>query len=165
MSHSGNWGALFIPAAQMMQARGVSLNLVPYQGGGPALQALLSGDADVTMGFPSTLGAQIDAGEIRVLATAGTERMFDDVPTFGEVGVEGDVGFMHRVLLAPKGTPDEAIAKISEAFQQLVEDPTFTKMMGRLNETIDLIDGPGYQKMREDQAVAYKELVDQITGQ
>ena len=165
MSHSGNWGAFFIPAAQIMQARDVVLNLVPYQGGGPALQALLSGDADVTMGFPSTLGAQIDAGEIRVLATAGAERMFDDVPTFGEVGVEGDVGFMHRVLLAPKGTPDEAIAKISEAFQQLVEDPTFTKMMGRLNETIDLIDGPGYQKMREDQAVAYKELVDQITGQ
>ena len=165
MSHSGNWGAFFIPAAQIMQARDVVLNLVPYQGGGPALQALLSGDADVTMGFPSTLGAQIDAGEIRVLATAGAERMFDDVPTFGEVGVEGDVGFMHRVLLAPKGTPDEAIAKISEAFQQLVEDPTFTKMMGRLNETIDLIDGPGYQKMREDQAVAYKELVDQLTSQ
>lgn len=165
MSHSGNWGALFVPAAQIMQARGVMLNLVPYQGGGPAMQALLSGDADVTMGFPSTLSSQIEAGEVRVLATAGAERMFDDVPTFAEVGVEGDVGFMHRVLLAPKGTPDEAVAKLTEAFASLVEDPTFTRMMGRLNETIELLDGPAYQKMREDQSAAYKKLVDDLTGQ
>lgn len=165
MSHSGNWGAFFVAAAQIMKARDVVFNLVPYQGGGPALQALLAGDADVTMGFPSTLSAQIDAGEIRVLATAGEERMFDDVPTLAEVGVEGDVGFMHRVLLAPQGTPDEAIAKLSDAFQQLVEDKTFIGMMGRLNESIELMNGPDYQKLREGQAVAYKELVDSLTSQ
>ncbi|MEM5476313.1 tripartite tricarboxylate transporter substrate binding protein [Pacificibacter sp. AS14] len=163
MSHSGNWGALFVPAAQIMKARDISLNLVPYKGGGPALQALLSGDADVTMGFPSTLSSQIEAGEVRVLATAGTERIFDDVPTFAEVGVEGDVGFMHRVLLAPAGTPDDVIATLTSAFEKLVEDKTFSGMMGRLNETIDLLDGPTYQKMREDQAIAYSELVEALT--
>ncbi len=165
MSHSGNWGALFVPAAQIMQARGVQFNLVPYQGGGPAMQALLSGDSDVTMGFPSTLSSQIDAGEIRVLATAGSERMFDDVPTFAESGIEGDVGFMHRVLLAPAGTPSEAVDALQDSFAQLIEDRTFTRMMGRLNETIDLLDGPTYQAMREKQAVAYKALVEELTGQ
>lgn len=165
MAHSGNWGALFVPAAQIMKARDVAFNLVPYQGGGPAMQALLSGDADVTMGFPSTLSAQIEAGEIRVLATAGADRLFDDVPTFAEVGIEGDVGFMHRVLVAPKGTPDEAIAKLTEAFNQLIEDKTFTRMMGRLNETIDLLDGPTYQEIRKEQAVAYEELVEKLTSQ
>lgn len=165
MAHSGNWGALFVPAAQIMKARDVAFNLVPYQGGGPAMQALLSGDADVTMGFPSTLSAQIDAGEIRVLATAGAERLFDDVPTFAEVRIEGDVGFMHRVLVAPKGTPEEVIAKLTEAFNQLIEDKTFTRMMGRLNETIDLLDGPAYQEIRKEQAVAYEELVEKLTSQ
>ena len=165
MSHSGNWGALFVPAAQIMQARGVQFNLVPYQGGGPAMQALLSGDSDVTMGFPSTLSSQIDAGKIRVLATAGSERMFDDVPTFAESGIEGDVGFMHRVLLAPAGTPSEAVDALQDSFAQLIEDRTFTRMMGRLNETIDLLDGPTYQAMREKQAVAYKALVEELTGQ
>ena len=71
MAHSGNWGALFVPAAQLMQANGFELNLVPYKGGGPAMQALLNGDVDVTMGFPSTLAGQLSAGKIRVLATAG----------------------------------------------------------------------------------------------
>ncbi len=165
MSHSGNWGALFVPAAQVMQAHDVVLNLVPYQGGGPAMQALLSGDADVTMGFPSTLSAQIEAGEVRLLATAGPERLYDDVPTFAEVGVEGDVGFMHRVLLAPAGTPDDVVATLTQAFADLIEDRTFSRMMGRLNETIELLDGPTYQAMREEQSSAYKTLVEQLTSQ
>lgn len=165
MSHSGNWGAFFVPAAQIMKARDFSLNLVPYKGGGPAMQALLAGDSDVTMGFPSTLGSLLDAGEIRVLATAGAERMFEDVPTLAEVGVEGDIGFMHRVVLAPKGTPDDVVAKLTEAFNALVEDKTFNRMMGRLNETIDLIDGDGYQVMRQEQDLAYKDLVNKLTSQ
>ncbi len=163
MAHSGNWGALFVPAAQIMKATESIFNLVPVQGGGPAMQALLSGDADVTMGFPSTLSSLVDSGQVRVLATAGDERIYDDVPSFAELGIGGDVGFMHRVVLAPAGVPDAVKAKLGDAFTQLMGDKTFKKMMGRLNETIDLIDGPGYQKMREQQNVDYKALVESLT--
>lgn len=165
MAHSGNWGALFVPAAQMMKALDIQWNLVPFQGGGPAMQALLNGDADVTMGFPSTLAAQVSSGAVRVLATAGAERIYEDVPTFGEIGVEGDVGFMHRVVLAPAGTPDDVLDKLTGAFAALNEDKTFTRMMGRLGETIDIIDGPAYEAMRLEQTVAYKDLVEQLTSQ
>ncbi|UWQ97280.1 tripartite tricarboxylate transporter substrate binding protein [Rhodobacteraceae bacterium M385] len=165
MAHSGNWGALFVPAAQFMQSLDMQWNLVPYQGGGPALQALLAGDADVTMGFPSSLGSHLEAGTIRILATAGPERIYDDVPTFEEVGVEGDVGFMHRVVLAPAGTPEDALATLREAFEALGEDTTFTRMMGRLGENIDIITGDEYEAMRADQSVAYEALVNQLTSQ
>ena len=163
MSHSGNWGALFVPAAQIMKETGVAFNLVPYQGGGPAMQALLSGDADVTMGFPSVLGSLLDAGEVKVLASAGDERIYDDVPSFGELGIGGDVGFMHRVVLAPAGTSDDVIAKLNEAFTALQEDRTYTRMMGRLGENIDFIGGEEYQRMRVQQNGAYKDLVESIT--
>jgi tripartite-type tricarboxylate transporter receptor subunit TctC len=164
-AHSGNWGALFVPAAQIMQAKDVSFNLVPYQGGGPAMQALLSGDADVTMGFPSTLSALLDSGDIRVLATAGEERIYDDVPTFAEIGVGGDVGFMHRVVLAPKGTPEEVLSTLRTAFETLQEDKTYKNLMNRLGENTDYVSGTEYQAMRENQTKAYKELVDEITAQ
>lgn len=164
MAHSGNWGALFVPAAQMMQSLDISWNLVPYQGGGPAFQALLSGDADMTMAFPSTLASHLDAGTVRVLATAGPERIYDDVPTFAEVGVEGDVGFMHRVVLAPAGTPDDVLATLREAFVELGEDTTFTRMMGRLGENIDIITDE-YEGMRGAQSTAYETLVQELTSQ
>ena len=163
MAHSGNWGALFVPAAQMMKSRDVSFNLVPFQGGGPAMQALLSGDADVTMGFPSTIGSLLSAGKVRVLATAGPERIYDDVPTFAEAGVEGDIGFMHRVVLAPAGTPDDVVAKLEAAFTALQEDKTYNRLMGRLGENTELLLGDDYQMMRDDQDTAYKTLVDTLT--
>ncbi|NND18422.1 MAG: tripartite tricarboxylate transporter substrate binding protein [Silicimonas sp.] len=163
MSHSGNWGALFVPAAQIMKETGAAFNLVPFQGGGPAMQALLSGDADVTMGFPSVLGSLLDAGKVKVLATAGEERIYEDVPSFAELGIGGDVGFMHRVVLAPAGTPDDVIAKLTEAFTALQEDKTYNNLMGRLGENTDFIDGEKYQMMRQDQNGAYKDLVESIT--
>jgi tripartite-type tricarboxylate transporter receptor subunit TctC len=165
MAHSGNWGAFFVPAAQMMTALDMQWNLVPYQGGGPALQALLSGDADLTMGFPSSLASHVEAGTVRILATAGPERLFDDVPTFSEVGVEGDVGFMHRVVLAPAGTPEAALETLRAAFKKLAEDKTFSRMMGRLGENIDILIADEYDTMRADQSAAYKALVDKLTSQ
>jgi tripartite-type tricarboxylate transporter receptor subunit TctC len=165
MAHSGNWGALFVPAAQIMKAKGISFNMIPYKGGGPAMQALLSGDAEITMGFPATLSGLIDAGKIRILATAGNERMIDDVPTFEEIGISGDSGFMHRVVLAPAGTPPAVLATLEAAFEALQTDKTYTRLMSRLGENIDYIGGAEYQKMREAQAIAYKELVAEITAQ
>ena len=165
LAHSGNWGALFVPAAQIMKALDIQWNFVPFQGGGPAMQALLSGDADVTMGFPSTLASQVQSGAVRVLATAGAERIYDDVPTLAEVGVEGDVGFMHRVVLAPAGTPEPVLAKLEESFKALGEDRTFTRMMGRLGENVDIIGGDEYEAMRQEQNGAYKVLVEQLTSQ
>lgn len=164
MAHSGNWGALFVPAAQLMQANGFELNLVPYKGGGPAMQALLSGDVDITMGFPSTLAGQLSAGKVKVLATAGAERIYDDVPSFSELGVGGDVGFMHRVVLAPKGVPEDRLTMLREAFGKLNDDKTYTRMMGRLGENIDYMSGEDYDMLRADQKEAYKDLVKGITG-
>ena len=163
MAHSGNWGALFVPAAQIMKATDSVFNLVPFQGGGPAMQALLSGDADVTMGFPSTLSSLLDSGDVKILATAGDTRIFDDVPSFAELGIGGDVGFMHRVVLAPAGTPQDVLDKLGQAFTALQEDTTYTRMMGRLGENTDYIGGAEYQKMREGQNSAYKDLVESIT--
>ena len=165
IGHSGNWGAFFVPAAQMMQELGLSINLVPYQGGGPAMQALLSGDSDFTMAFPSAIGSLMESGDIRVLASAGEERLFEGVPTLAEVGVSGDIGYMHRFVLAPAGTPDDVVEKLSSAFAELSTDPTFVRLMSSLGESIDPMSGDEYQVLREQQAVAYEALVDSLTSQ
>ena len=163
MAHSGNWGALFVPAAQMMKSRDVQFNLVPYKGGGPAMQALLSGDADVTMGFPATIGSLLQSGKLRVLASSGPERIHPDVPTFTEAGVEGDIGFMHRVVLVRSGTPDDVVKKLQDAFSALQGDKTYKNLLKRLGENADLMLGDEYQKLRDEQNVAYKALVEAIT--
>ncbi|MBB5720805.1 tripartite-type tricarboxylate transporter receptor subunit TctC [Loktanella ponticola] len=163
LGHSGNWGAFFVPAAQIMRELDLNLNLIPYPGGGPAMQALLSGDSDFTMAFPSSLGELLKAGDVRILASASEERIFDDVPTLTELGIEGDIGYMHRFVLAPTGTPPEVVETLQAAFAELVVDETFIRLMGTLGESIDPMSGEEYQVLREQQSVTYKELVDALT--
>ena len=165
MSHSGNWGATFVPGAQVMMETGAEFNLVPYQGGGPAMQALVQGDSDVTMGFPSVIQPLVESGEVRVLATAGEERIYDDVPTFTELGLGPDTGFMHRAFLAPKGTPQEAIDTLQAAFEAMQEDTSYQRLMTRLGENTDYMGAAEYDTLRAQQKENYEKLVGSITGQ
>ena len=72
---------------------------------------------------------------------------------------------MHRVVLAPAGTPQEVVDQLTAAFLVLAEDKTFKNLMSRLSESIDIMGGPEYQELRESQSVAYQELVKDLTSQ
>ncbi|MEH6474372.1 MAG: tripartite tricarboxylate transporter substrate binding protein [Sneathiella sp.] len=163
ISHSGNWGALFVPAAQLMLLNDMKMNMIPFQGGGPALQALLGGIVDVSLGFPSTIGPLILSGEIKVLATAGKKPIYKDVPSFAELGLEGDVGMMHRMVMAPKGIPADRLATLRKAFKALQGDKTFTRLLKRMGENAEYMDGPEYEKLRPGQNKFYGELVQSLT--
>lgn len=163
ISHSGNWGAQFVPAAQLMLLNDIKLNMVPFQGGGPALQALLAGDVDVSLGFPSTIGPLILSGQVRVLATAGSDRIYKDVPSLKELGLEGDVGMMHRILMAPRGIPADRLATLRAAFEKLQKDKTFNRMLKRMGENSLYMPGEEYEKLRPVQDAFFKKLVGSLT--
>ncbi len=57
--HSGNWGAFMVPGLALLKEVDVKATLIPYQGGGPVMQALLAGDVDFTFAFPSVLSGRI----------------------------------------------------------------------------------------------------------
>lgn len=159
--HSGNWGAVMVPGAQLLQEAGVKMTLVPHKGGGPSMKALLAGDVDFTLAFPSVIGAQGDT--LRVLATGGDERLYKDVPTLKELGYSSDVGVMHRIIMAPKGVPAERLAKLRAAFAEMQKDKTYKRLIGRIGENMGYMDGPDYEKIRPTQSDNYKKLVSEIT--
>ena len=159
--HSGNWGAVMVPGAQLLQEAGVKMTLVPHKGGGPAMKALLAGDVDFTMAFPSVIGAQGD--KLRVLASGGDERMFKDVPTLKELGYSSDLGIMHRIIMAPKGVPADRMKALRDAFAKMQKDKTYQRLMGRIGENMGYMDGADYQKLRPVQSETYKKLVGEIT--
>lgn len=159
--HSGNWGAVMVPGAQLLQEAGVKMTLVPHKGGGPAMKALLAGDVDFTMAFPSVIGAQGD--KLRVLASGGEERLFKDVPTLKELGYSSDLGIMHRIIMAPKGVPADRLKALRDAFAKMQKDKTYGRLMGRIGENMGYMDGTEYDKLRPKQSAAYKTLVSEIT--
>ena len=158
-SHSGLWVALFVPQLQIMKNLDLQFRLVPYRGGGPAKAALMADDVDVSMAFPATLAADLGAGLIRLLATAGTERMDPDVPTFVEIGLPPTTGFIHRIVMAPAGTPEDRLSILREAFARMQDEPVYRQMLAQLGENTEYLDGDDYEPVRRQQARDYEELV------
>jgi len=87
------------------------LENVVYKGGGDALQALLSGTAQLSSGSLPPAAPHIKAGTLRCLAVTGDTRWPDmpDVATMTELGYKDFVFATDTVLLAPAKTPPEAI--------------------------------------------------------
>jgi tripartite-type tricarboxylate transporter receptor subunit TctC len=159
---SGNWGATMTPGARVLLKAGVQATYVPYKGGGPAMQALLAGDGDFMMSFPSQAGPLIEAGKIRALASAGDKQVFPNVPTLKSLGYE--TGTMDRIVMAPAGVPADRMKILRDAFAKLNSDKTYQRLMARIGENMEYMDGPEYDKIRPMQMDEYRKLVKEISG-
>ncbi|MHC5653450.1 tripartite tricarboxylate transporter substrate binding protein [Stappia sp. ICDLI1TA098] len=104
---------------------------VPSEGAAPALQLLTSGVIQAAVvQFPEAR-ALLDAGEIRPLATLGTERNvnYPDVPTVKEAA-NLDVAISGwRGLAAPKGTAPEIVATLGAALEKVTASDEFKAFM------------------------------------
>src|SRR5260370_34922925 len=85
----------------------LKMGRVPYQGGRTSFNALLSDQVPVVPTLESTAKGQIDAGNIRILAQWGTERLpsFPHAPTLQEAGYPEVVYILWTGVFAPNDTP------------------------------------------------------------
>jgi tripartite-type tricarboxylate transporter receptor subunit TctC len=98
---------------------------IPYNGGAPAVTALLAGDVQVLSLNPTALIAHVQAGRLRVLAQTGARRspLVPDVPTLAELGFAGYEAPVWIAVVAPANAPREAIARLNAELTRIVRDP------------------------------------------
>jgi tripartite-type tricarboxylate transporter receptor subunit TctC len=163
-AHSGNWGATHAPGLQLFTEAGIvdKIVMVPYKGGGPSLRGFLAKEADFTFQFKSTILAQGD--KVRVLISAGKKTAFMGVPTFADLGYTPDLGLMHRILMAPRGIPQDRLEKLRSALIKLQEHKTYKRLIKAIGENTDYVNGPEYEKMRPIQSKKYEAMVKVLSG-
>lgn len=126
-------------ASQLGSVSGIDWTTVPYRGGAMALNAVVAGEAEVTVvGLMSAI-PQIQGARVRALAVTGSARAAatPDAPTLEESGVAGLVVGSWQGVLAPKGTPTAIIQKLNAAFLAALADPTVkTKLEAQATEPI-----------------------------
>lgn len=134
-SGQGSTGHLVMELLQ--KATGTSFMHVPYKGGAPALQDVLAGVVPVTVIPISGAMPHIKAGKLKALAVSSSKRSADmpDVPTFDEVGYKQLTVLSWVGLSAPKGTPPEVVARLSQAMRASLSKP---EMLAKL-EAIGLV--------------------------
>jgi tripartite-type tricarboxylate transporter receptor subunit TctC len=141
-ANTGPWGQADLPWKMIVKQTGIITKNVPYDGGGPALLAVLGGHADMTGGLITALLPHIKSGKLRALAVLDDkrEKELPDLPTAKEAGVNV-VNLMWRSVLAPKGTPRPVIEKLAQAFKKMTEDKSVVSMIGKLGDEIQYM-GP-----------------------
>ena len=99
--------------------------VLPFSGVANQLLAVRHGTADFAVVKPSDFAAFIS--EIKILAVFGNARVskFPEVPTLAELGFYPEWFGSARCIVAPKGTPQEAIDFYTEAFRKTMEDPDY----------------------------------------
>ena len=128
VGNSGAGGGVHLVALAFERAAGVKFNHIPFSGGGPSVTALLGGHINAVSVSPPEGVEHVKAGKLKIIALFAEKRfeMFPDVPTVKEQGIDFVMG-MWRGLVAPKGTPPDAIKKLHDAFRQGMDDPVFKK--------------------------------------
>lgn len=162
-SSSGIFGALHMPYTLLEHATGITLWHVPYNGGGPAVQALLGGQVDSTVGGPAAMIGQIKGKRFRPLASFGDKRLasLPDVPTLKELGIDAEY-FIWAGLLAPATTPPAVQQKLRDAVRQAVQDSALRDAMAKVATPINYLDGPEFQKFWDADAKKLAEAVKQV---
>lgn len=109
----------------------VKMAHIPYKGGAPAMQDLISGNVQLVFSTLSTAKGAIDGGRVRPLAVAGSKR-FDgmpDLPTMSEAGLKGFEVNNWYGLFAPAGTASEIIARVNAEAVKALAMPDVKKRL------------------------------------
>ncbi|MFC4275414.1 Bug family tripartite tricarboxylate transporter substrate binding protein [Achromobacter aloeverae] len=118
---SGTGGAPHLAGEIFQQATGTQLTHVPYKGGGPAMTDLMAGRVDMLFASILETVTYVQAGKLRALAVTGPTRSpaMPDVPTIDEAGVHNAQTGSWTAVLAPAGTPQPVLDKLSAAIRQV----------------------------------------------
>lgn len=124
VANAGIGAASHLCGMMFMSAIETPLVTVPYKGTGPAMTDLLGGQVDIMCDQTTNTTKQIKGGTIKAYAVTSPERLpvLPDVPTAIESGLANfQVGIWHGVY-APKGTPTEAVERLSKSLQVALKD-------------------------------------------
>jgi tripartite-type tricarboxylate transporter receptor subunit TctC len=136
---------------------------VPFQGGAPAVVAMLGGHIDIAGYYYNEYKSHVEAGKAKVLGQAGGERApyLPNTPTFNEaLGTNHILWTVWRYAAVPKGTPPDRAKYLEEAILAALRDPECIKEYAKIGSIV----GPKYLDAKQStqdvdkQYKAYKDF-------
>jgi tripartite-type tricarboxylate transporter receptor subunit TctC len=130
---SGNGSAPHLAAVHFMRLAGVEMVHVPYKGGGPAVQALLAGDTQLSFATPPSVLPLVQAGRLRALAitSRNASALVPGVPGMAEAGLpDYEISFWYGFFV-PAGTPREVVQKLYRETAKALASPEVGRSLAR----------------------------------
>ncbi len=153
-------------AAMVMEAAGkdaLNVKYVPYDAGGKAMAALLSGEIKaLSTGFSEAV-ALAEAGEVKIIGVTADERVdaYGDAPTMKEQGI--DTTFVNwRGFFAAPGLPDDKLAMYQDVIAKMYDTPEWEAVRAR-NGWVNIHNsGDDFQSFLEGQEQVIGDLMKKL---
>jgi tripartite-type tricarboxylate transporter receptor subunit TctC len=150
VGHAGVGSVFFNTCTMLNSILNVKPTMVPFNGGLPAMNALVAGQLDYLCADATTAMPQIAAGRIKAYAIASPARnpALPDVPTSAEAGLPEFQTAAWFALFAPRATPQPVLDRLTAALDRVLDDATVRKRMLALASDIPGKPRRGQQALR-----------------
>ena len=127
-----------IAAIYFQRHTGTAVQIVPYKGGAPLIQDLISGQIDMTFGQAANYLNPVRAGQLKAYAVLAAKLWWasPDTPTIVEAGGPDLYSSFWHGLWVPKGTPKDVVVRLNTAVSQALDDPALKKRFGDIGQEI-----------------------------
>jgi tripartite-type tricarboxylate transporter receptor subunit TctC len=150
VGHAGVGSIFFSTCLLLHSILNVKPTLVPFNGGAPAMNALVAGQIDYMCADIVTAAPQLQASTIKGYAIASTSRnpAIPTVPTSNEAGLPAFQVTGWFALFAPKGTPKPIVDRLSEVLDRALDDEGTRKRLIELGNDVPEKSRRGQQALR-----------------
>ncbi len=154
-----------LAGAYFSHLAGLNMAHVPYKSASQAFSDLAAGDVAMMFYPYLALKPQVDAGKLRILATASAARLsyLPDLPTLAESGYKDMVLSIWFALYAPKGTPRPAIDTIYNTLQTAMTRPELVQSLAATGTDVSLCGPDELASFTQAEVKKYQTLV-QLSG-
>jgi tripartite-type tricarboxylate transporter receptor subunit TctC len=143
---------------------GLTLNHVPYKGGGPSLVDAMAGQIPLVINAAPASFPHVRAGKLKALAITSARRhaLLPNVPTFQEQGVKDFIAYQWYGVLAPAGTPRPVVELLNREINKALALPDIKERFTTV--TLDITPGSpdDFRKFLENEDARWKSVVKQV---
>ena len=138
VAHAGVGSVFYTTCLLLNSLLHVKPTFVPFNGGGPAMNALVGGQVDYMCGDVAISIAQLQAGAIKAYAIGTSDRnpVLPNVPTSKEAGLPEFQADSWMALFAPKATPKPILDKLTETLDKALDDENTRKRLLEFGSSI-----------------------------
>jgi len=125
-------GGTALPWEAVLQSSNLRVAHAMYKGSAPNIADLLGGHIGISTTVLTPLVPQLEARKVRILASSSKMRDFPEVPTLAESGYPDAPKDFWNGFLAPAGTPEPIVDKLSGTFRKALNNPAIQEKLARI---------------------------------
>jgi len=130
----GDGSASHLAMAMFLTQAGLTMQHVPYKGFPAVINAMLSNEIQASFMVPAIAMKQVQAGNVTALGITSSDPVSElaDIAPLAQQGLAGFTAISWNAMLAPAGTPEPILQRVSEAVARILEDPSVRQKFASL---------------------------------